>query len=483
VFRKTILILSLLIANALAYGQTLTYTFIDPCTKDVTYFSVPATGTVIFFLNQSRSFTSADISNGTFGTWVNQAYTDYRKVSPCGVQQGQVTQNQITSQIIGGTVQSIVSSIVSSAQSTAGGTDAAGKGKTESDKKKKDNQNGNNNNNNTSNSSDNTSSTSSGTGSSTTSSGSTSTGQGSGGSTSSGSTNGGSGNNNNGGTGGGGNGGSTTTNNQPTQTSTTTSSSNNNQNSNGEEIAATTTMNIDAHNNDGGGSSGGSKGGAKNSAARGNPIIVSSDITNAQNLDKTFTPIVNIGMSQASLTGMRSWGITSMVWLNFQQFALSGKYTLIHFSKKGKLKWVHNLNLTGVYSYGNILGFVGYSGILNAGKYGVTGINVSMAGTIVNEEQNTFFSPSVTAFYTKPFIASKRLTVSPEMYLISTPLIYSSKDKVTVTSRTFSGFLGSGFDYQITKRFKINLNYKANLSSDPSFPILSFFMIGSKVNL
>ena len=494
-FRKTIFILLLIITNALAYGQTLTYTFIDPCTKDVTYFTVPATGTVIFFLNQSRSFTSTDVSNGAFGTWVNQVYADYRKVSPCGVQQGQVTQNQITSQIIGNTVQSVVSSIMSSAQSSAvsgtGGNDAAGKGNSGSSNKK-NNQNGNNNNNNSIGGNNNTSGNSSNNGSSTTSSGNTSTGQGGGNSNSTGSTGGGSGGNNNTGTGGSGNGSSTTTSSQPTQTSSTTTSSTTTQSGDKSEVAATTTMNIDAHGGEsgggdnassGGGGSKGGKSGGKSNAARTNPVLVSSDLTNAQNLDKTFTPILNLGMSKSSMTGMNSWGTTAMIWFNFKQFALSSKYTMIHFSKSGKLKWVHNLNLTGVYSYGNILGFIGYSGILNAGKYGVTGFNISVAGTLVTEDKNTFFSPSITAFYTKPFIASKRLIVSPELYVISTPLIYSSKEKVTTTDRTFSGFVGSGFDYQLTKRFKLNFNYKANLSTNPSFPILSFFLIGSKVNL
>jgi hypothetical protein len=241
-------------------------------------------------------------------------------------------------------------------------------------------------------------------------------------------------------------------------------------------------MNVDARNDRGGEGGGGGKGG-KNGNQRSNPIIVQSDLTTAQNLDKSFTPILNLGMSQSSMTGMSSWGLTSMTWLNFKQFALSGRYTKIHFSGNGKLKFVHNLNLTGVYTYGNILAFVGYSGILNAGKWGITGFNISAAGTIVAEEDNTYFSPSITAFYTRPFTAGKRLTISPELYIISTPLIYSSKEKVTTTDRTFSGFLGSGFDYQITKRFKFNINYKANLSTNPDFPILSFFLIGSKVNL
>lgn len=449
-------------------GQTLTHQFIDPCTGQVTFFSVPATGTTIFFLGQSRQFTSADVQSGVFASWVNQVYADYRKVSPCGQQQGQVTQNQITSQIIGNTVQSVVGSIMSQAQSaasgtmqsvstsastsnssSAGGNDAASKNNKDGDNKTKKNENNNNNQN--SNSSSN-----------------------GGGNNQNGGNNGSAGGSNNGGSSEG-----------TTKTETSTEQK-------GEEVAATTTMNVDQQNqnsskddNSGGSSSGGGKGG-KNGGKSGstNPLIVSSDFTTAQNLDKSFTPILNLSMNQSSMTGMSSWGVTSMIWFNFKQFALSGKYTKINFSKSGKLKWVHNINLTSVYSYGNIIGFLGYSGILNAGKWGVTGFNASAAMTLITgEEKNTFISPSITAFYTKPFKSGRRLTISPELYIISTPLLYSTKDKVTTTDRTFSAFIGSGFDYQITKRFKFNMNYKANLSTNPEFPILSFFLIGSKINL
>ena len=461
-------LLLLFLATENINGQTLTHQFIDPCTGQVTFFSVPATGTTIFFLGQSRQFTSADVQSGVFASWVNQVYADYRKVSPCGQQQGQVTQNQITSQIIGNTVQSVVGSIMSQAQSaasgtmqsvstsastsnssSAGGNDAASKNNKDGDNKTKKNENNNNNQN--SNSSSN-----------------------GGGNNQNGGNNGSAGGSNNGGSSEG-----------TTKTETSTEQK-------GEEVAATTTMNVDQQNqnsskddNSGGSSSGGGKGG-KNGGKSGstNPLIVSSDFTTAQNLDKSFTPILNLSMNQSSMTGMSSWGVTSMIWFNFKQFALSGKYTKINFSKSGKLKWVHNINLTSVYSYGNIIGFLGYSGILNAGKWGVTGFNASAAMTLITgEEKNTFISPSITAFYTKPFKSGRRLTISPELYIISTPLLYSTKDKVTTTDRTFSAFIGSGFDYQITKRFKFNMNYKANLSTNPEFPILSFFLIGSKINL
>lgn len=446
-----------------AEAQTLTYQFIDPCTKAITYFSVPATGTTIHFYGQSRQFVADDVANGTFGSWINQVYADYRKISPCGQQQGQVTQNQITAQIIGNTVQSVVSSIMSQAQSaasstisnvatsastsnvsSAGGSDAASKNNKDGDKKKDDKNGESNTGGNSSNSSSSSNNSTTGVPVNSSSSG----------------------------------------NGNVSTTGTGTKAE-----EKGEEVAATTTMNIDQQNQnsskDDNSSSGGKGGKSGNkSSARSNPLIVSSDFTTAQNLDKTFTPILNLSMSQSSMTGMSSWGLTSMVWFNFKQFALSGKYTKINFSKNGKLKWVHNINLTSVYSYGNIIGFVGYSGILNAGKWGVTGFNTSAAMTLITgEEKNTFISPSITAFYTKPFTTGKKLTISPELYIISTPLIYSTKEKVTTTDRTFSAFIGSGFDYQISRRFKLNMNYKANMSTNPEFPILSFFLIGSKINL
>ncbi len=82
---KTYLVLLFIVCcNVKAYSQVLTYSFTDPCTKAVTYFSIPATGTTVFFLSQSKQFTSADVQNGAFAAWINQVYTDYRKVAPCG---------------------------------------------------------------------------------------------------------------------------------------------------------------------------------------------------------------------------------------------------------------------------------------------------------------------------------------------------------------------------------------------------------------
>lgn len=416
--KKILFITLALLIGLISKGQSLVYTFIDPCTKQVSTFMVPANGTVIFFLNKSKAFTTSDVSNGNLATWINQVYTDYRKISPCSVQSGQVIQNQITSQVISGAVQNVVSSVISSTSTSAVSSITS-----------------------TAVSNVSTSSTANISNSTTAGANTNIT------STSD----------------GGGGGGS-------------------------EEVAASTTLSQDASNDQksesggGGGKSKSSRNGKSKSSGT-NPILIQSDFTTAQNLNSSFTPILNLSMSQSSVTGTSSWGLTGMIWLNFKQFALSSRYTKMISNKKEQLKYIHNLSLTTVYSYGNLLGFAGYSGIYNMNKYGITGFNASVAATLVTETKGSFFSPTITAFYTRPSTINKKLTISPEFYIMSTPLIYSAQDKVTSTDRSFSAFAGSGFDYYITRRFKFNFNYKVNISTNPQTPILSFFLIGSKFNL
>jgi hypothetical protein len=42
---------------------------------------------------------------------------------------------------------------------------------------------------------------------------------------------------------------------------------------------------------------------------------------------------------------------------------------------------------------------------------------------------------------------------------------------------------GASFDYKISKRFGLSINYKINTSTTPGAPILSNFLIGSRLML
>lgn len=273
---------------------------------------------------------------------------------------------------------------------------------------------------------------------------------------------------------------SSSTSSSSAKTETKAESSTESSDASGDEVVSS---GDDSGGDDSKGDSGGgnkSKGGKAGKASSSNPMIVASDLTTAQNLDKTFTPILNVGLSQSSLTGQQSWGLTGMVWMNFKQFALSGRYTNI---KSGKVSVVNTYSFTSVYSYGNILAFVGYSKIIVLGKYGVTGFAVNAALSKIILDKSTFIAPSVTAFYTRPFQITRRLTISPELYVMSNPIMYSTKENVTLVDRSVGFFGGSGFDFQLSKKFKVNFNYKINASTKSDFPVLNFFLIGSKVNL
>ena len=475
------ILLILLFTNITAIGQTFTYTFVDPCTKEMTQFNLPiqgVNGSLVSFLGQQKYFTADDVISGDFATWINRVYSEYRKVTPCSIQSTTLIRNQITSQIIGSTIQSVVGSIMGQVNAESGmlvNTDLSSNSdeKTSKNEKKSGSPpptistsgvpfpstfNSSIFSSNNTPSSTNTTQSQGNTATNTTQSGgntATNTTQG-GGNTATNTTQGG---------------GNATTN--TTQTGGQ-GSGNNTTKTEGSEVGTTITMTTDANND---------KGTGGKSKGKTNPIIISSDLTSAQNLDRSFTPIINIGTSQSSMRGTSSWGLTSMIWLNFKQFAVTGRYTKMHFSKNRKLKLIHNMNLTGVYSYGNIMSFLGYSLILNAGKFGITVVNVSGSITKTPEDLNLYLSPAATAFYTKPVKVGKRMIVSPELYVISTPLIYSSVDNVSVSDRTFSIFVGTSVDYQFSKRFKVNMNYKLNTSTNPDFPVLSFFLIGSKINL
>jgi len=475
------ILLILLFTNITAIGQTFTYTFVDPCTKEMTQFNLPiqgVNGSLVSFLGQQKYFTADDVISGDFATWINRVYSEYRKVTPCSIQSTTLIRNQITSQIIGSTIQSVVGSIMGQVNAESGmlvNTDLSSNSdeKTSKNEKKSGSPpptistsgvpfpstfNSSIFSSNNTPSSTNTTQSQGNTATNTTQSGgntATNTTQG-GGNTATNTTQGG---------------GNATTN--TTQTGGQ-GSGNNTTKTEGSEVGTTITMTTDANND---------KGTGGKSKGKTNPIIISSDLTSAQNLDRSFTPIINIGTSQSSMRGTSSWGLTSMIWLNFKQFAVTGRYTKMHFSKNRKLKLIHNMNLTGVYSYGNIMSFLGYSLILNAGKFGITVVNVSGSITKTPEDLNLYLSPAATAFYTKPVKVGKRMIVSPELYIISTPLVYSSVDNVSVSDRTFSIFVGTSVDYQFSKRFKVNMNYKLNTSTNPDFPVLSFFLIGSKINL
>jgi len=215
------------------------------------------------------------------------------------------------------------------------------------------------------------------------------------------------------------------------------------------------------------------------SVAKSNPIIYSSDFTIAPSVD-VVSVIASAGLSQSSLMGNTSWGVSTMIWSTLDQFALSGRYTKMNFNA-GKLESISNYGLTGVYLAGSVLGFGTAAYIYPMGKYGVSGANytLSFAGADVGLN----IANNILLFYTIPIPVNKRLTISPDIYISGSSTGYLTAQKIFVTSDDVGFLGGASFDIAFTKRFKLNFALKSGINTNPEIPINYLMMIGTKLNL
>lgn len=216
------------------------------------------------------------------------------------------------------------------------------------------------------------------------------------------------------------------------------------------------------------------------SQARVNPIIYSSDFTVAPAASSNLSIIASLGMSQSSLMGNSSWGLSSMIWSTLNQFAVSGRYTIMNFND-GKLDNISNFGITGVYLAGTTLGFATAASIFPFGKWGTTGVNYTFSVAGADEGMN--LSNNILLFYTVPIPINKRLTISPDIYLSGSSTGYLTAQKKFVTSNDVGIMTGASFDIALTKRFKFNFALKTSLNTNPIVPPTYFGMIGTKINL
>jgi hypothetical protein len=222
---------------------------------------------------------------------------------------------------------------------------------------------------------------------------------------------------------------------------------------------------------------------------------MASDLTSAQGPDFRYNVIVSLGVSKTSAIGNSSWGVTGLIWSSLRQFALSGGYTKMDFDK-GKLNAIHSYSMTTAYLEGNYMTMGGYTYIKPHPKYGTYGYNLGIITLFLKDERiinpksletKTFFNTSITTsavvFWTKPYQYNRKITISPQVFWMNSPLLWNSKTGVTTVDRNFSFLLGSSFDYRISKRFGFSFNYKLAGSTLKGAPILSNFLIGSRVML
>jgi hypothetical protein len=184
------------------------------------------------------------------------------------------------------------------------------------------------------------------------------------------------------------------------------------------------------------------------------------------------------------MTGTDSWSLTSLVWTTLDQFALNGGYTKMKF-EKGVLKSINSYSVTAAYLKGNLMLMKGYTYIRPHPKLGTYGYNVGLISLFLKDDKKYTMSvsTSVLGFWTKPYQVSTKTTLSPQIFLSNTPITWNPPSAESVISKNFSYVLGMSYDYKLTKRFGLNLNYRFASSTYPGSQVTHNFLVGSRISL
>ena len=218
----------------------------------------------------------------------------------------------------------------------------------------------------------------------------------------------------------------------------------------------------------------------KKEERKANPPIVKADLSVIQ-MGSTIVPTLNVNMSKTLNEGMFSYGLSTSVRVDLKQIVIGGSTSDI-IMKNGKVFGVTTTSVTYVTDWNNKFIFYGWSFVKPLNKGAVAGLALSGNSLILTGTQ-VMLSPSIITFYTRPFQVSKKQTVSPEIYIISSPVTFGQKDKKATYDANVSFFTGAGTDIRFSKKFKLNINFKVNISTNSNIPAMSVFALGSKINI
>jgi hypothetical protein len=447
-------------------GQIATQTFIDKCTGETKIATIQYVNgnAIVSFYNQIRTFTPIEVQSGAMQTWLLSVYTTYANLSCATNPVVQQAVQQATQQASQQAASQAASSAASSAASAAASSSASSAASSSA-------------------SSAASSSASSAAGSSASSTSSNPPTSSSGGSSSSSSSSSGSG-------------GSSST---ETKSEGGSSSSETKSESKSESSSESKSENKEESKSESGGEekkeeskseekkeeSKEEKKEEKKKQQNLNPLLLASDLTTAQSLDGRYSAIISMGVSRSSMAGDVSYGANAMVWSTLDQYAVSSNYTKMKFDE-GKLNSIHSYGVTVGYLKGAWMFLKSYTYVKPDPKIGTYGFNVG-AITLITKgsegKRDANFSSSFVAFWTKPYQYSRKITLSPQVFVMSSPISYTPSSGYTNVSKNLGFLVGTSLDYKISKRFGFGINYKANINTTKGIPVLHNFLVGSRLIL
>lgn len=500
--RTLISILLFLCITNFSYGQTFSQTFVDRCTGEVQIVSADFSSgsAIVSFYDEVRIFTYTEFKNGTLRSWLIQKYNWWQSLSPCSSvqQQTQTAQNAATNASNSATNASNAANTNTGA-TTSGGTSSSSSG---------------------GNSSSSGSSGSSSSGSSSSGSGSDSGGNGSSGGDSGGDSSGDSGNssegsnnnegdNNNGESEGQGNsdgdeGSSEDSNTEGSgeDSSEDSSETDSEESGEGSEESDSEDSESDEVEED---SEEESKEEDKEEDKEKSeedkeeekkekkkrkmmPIQLRADMMQQQALTLDYNSVLNIGASQTSIYGDRTYNLNGMLWDNLKQYGLSFSTSKVSLNSDYTVSWIDGVSFGYMRNYSMNSISASLNRMRPMGKWGTVGLGINYAYMFgkdtFGDKMPKMYSFGYNLLYTNSFKITDKIIYSPALIFAQNPLSVQQDDdwrNSATTNNDVMGILSNSFTVQFTRRFSLNIGWTLIGSSNEFVPIMNSFMVGSKI--
>lgn len=220
------------------------------------------------------------------------------------------------------------------------------------------------------------------------------------------------------------------------------------------------------------------------------PPIVTANVLSQQLPTGEYQQAINLGISQSSLLGDKTYALNGMFYSNGQTFMITGNYSKVHINKEGRVSRVYSGSLGIMKAYTTIVSMMNHSWTFLGKKGSVTGIAFGTTQTTTNfnfkwpflNYDAQYLGFSLTGFYTKPFQINDRFTVTPMVATSSAFLQHDIWNKSTTWSKDLLFITGSNFTYNLTQRFGINVGANIIESTIKDFPTLKTFTIGGRLS-
>lgn len=211
-----------------------------------------------------------------------------------------------------------------------------------------------------------------------------------------------------------------------------------------------------------------SDGGSK---VRANPFLSTADFAFIGNpsFEGGYRTGLSLGASRTSLSGNVGYGASTLFTTDLTQRGVtvftslvSNKSTMVFgasFTQIGTNE-THGISVTKVYNK-------------NTWHYG-TVANASIA----NGEAFRIFSPTAAVFLNKSVSVGK-LSLSPEVFLNFSNHYYDRDVKKWDKDFTVNALAGTEAGLQVSKRFIVNFDWRANINTNPKWGVMHNFLIGS----